>query len=152
MARSMKNVRIIITARALIFNEKNELLLVKNEINQPWFAPGGWLDGFEKLEETCVREIYEETGLTIKPLKLFKIDYYQLTAEQNIKWKENVNKIEHYFICKIVEGKIMQDDNFANKWIDEDVGNTGFINFFSQESLQKEEVSPQWIKFIHKDL
>ena len=46
----------------------------------------------------------------------------------------------------------MQDDNFANKWIDEDVGNTGFINFFSQESLQKEEGSPQWIKFIHKDL
>ncbi len=144
----MKNVRIITTARAIIFNEKNELLLVKNDGNQPWFTPGGWLDGFETLEETCIREVFEELGLKIRPLKLLKIDYYRQTAEENVKWKENINKIEHYFLCEISSGKVKQGGNFKNLWNDKDVGNTGFVRFFSKEELRKNDFAPKWLEFV----
>ena len=138
-------VRIIITARALIFNDKNELLLVKNEENGVWFTPGGWLDGFETLEEACIREVYEETGLKVAVKKLFKIDYFQLTAEQNIKWKENINKIEHYFICDIISGEIKTNSQNQNLWEDEDKGNTGFIKFFSKAELKNHNIAPKWL-------
>ena len=130
-------VRIVITARALIFNNKQELLLVKNEKDGVWFTPGGWLDGFETLEQTCVREVFEETGLKIEVQKLFKVDYFQLTAEQNIKWKENINKIEHYFICKIASGEVESNLENKNLWQDKDKGNTCFIKFFSKSELKK---------------
>ena len=145
------NVKIITTARALILNEKKELLLVSNGEKQNgkllWFTPGGWLDGFEKLEETCKREIFEETGLEIEVIKLYKIDYFQLTVKQNIKWKENINKIEHYFLCKIVKGKILSTKDDENLWQDEDVGNTKFIKFFSKEEflLKNNIIVPNWV-------
>ena len=129
----MEKVKVITTARALIFNTKNELLLVKNDENSPWFTPGGWLDGFEKLEETCAREVLEETGIEVEPIKLLKIDYHQLTIKQNIKWKENINKVEHYFLCKIIKGEPKIGEGNLNIWSDKDSGNTKFIKFFSEE-------------------
>lgn len=141
-----QNVRIICTARAIILNEKKELLLVSNAENSVWFAPGGWVDGFETLEETCVREVYEETGVKVKPLELLKIDYFKQTAEENVKWKENINKIEHYFLCEIVEGEFKIGEGNKNLWQDADFGNTGFIKFFSLQDLTKFKVAPEWIE------
>lgn len=145
-----QKVNIITTARAIIINENNQILLVKNEEDGYWFTPGGWLDGFETLEETCAREVEEETGLKIKVKDLYKIDYYKLTKEQNIKWKENINKIEHYFICEIQSGNILSDQNNANLWQDKDKGNTGFIKFFNKEELEQNKVAPKWIKNLIK--
>lgn len=145
----MEKVRVIVTARAIILNSKGELLLVSNSENGIWFAPGGWVDGFETLEETCVREVYEETGVKVKPVKLLKIGYFRQTKEQNIKWKENINKIEHYFLCEIVEGEFKIGAENKNLWQDEDTGNTEFIKFFTPEELQKFNVVPEWIKKIN---
>lgn len=141
-----EEIKIITTARAIIVNQNNQLLLVKNEYNGIWFTPGGWLDGFETLEETCKREVYEETGLTIKPESLYKIDYFQLTKKQNIKWKENINKIEHYYICKIENGDILCDDKNKNLWKDSDKGNTKFIKFFTKKELLQNNIAPKWLE------
>jgi ADP-ribose pyrophosphatase YjhB (NUDIX family) len=147
-------VRIITTARALILNEENDLLLVKNEDSNSWFTPGGWLDGFETLEETLKREVFEETGLVVMPIKLCKIDYYMLKAEDNIKWKENINKIEHYFLCNIVEGRIKSDKNHKNLWEDKDKGNTQYIRFFTEKERfsnnLKEEIVPAWLRYFKR--
>lgn len=141
-----EDVRIIVTARALIYNDKNELLLVKNEDSELWFTPGGWLSGFETLEEACIREVKEELGITVLPIKFVKVGYFQLTAEENIKWKQAVNKIEHYFLCTIAGGNLQLDPNGRNLWQDEDRGNTAFAKFFSKDELAKGDVSPEWIK------
>lgn len=145
-------VKIITTARALIVNDQKQLLLVKNKQDDIWFTPGGWVDGFETLEEACTREVYEEVGITVKPIKLFKIDYYKLTKEQNIKWGEAINKIEHYFLCNIEKGEIKSDSDNKNLWNDKDVGNTEFIKFFSKEDLVKISFAPNWLKDIFTDL
>ena len=139
----MEKVRIIVTARAVIINN-GKLLLVKNEDSSLWFTPGGWVDGFESLEDTCKREVYEELGIKITIKKFLQIDYFKLTAEQNKKWKENINKIEHYFLCDIAEGVVKSDSENRNLWQDKDAGHTSKVKFFTKEELLKVNFSPKW--------
>jgi ADP-ribose pyrophosphatase YjhB (NUDIX family) len=140
----MEKVRIIITARAVIIKE-GKLLLVQNQDNTLWFTPGGWLEGFENLEDTCKREVYEELGIKIKIQKFLQVDYFKLKAEHNIKWKENINKVEHYFLCEIVEGVVESDSENRNLWQDKDTGNTSRVKFFTKEELLTVNFTPKWI-------
>lgn len=53
---------------AFIFDEKEEkLLMVKNIKHDDWTMPGGMVEAGEILSEAVVREVKEETGLTIEP-------------------------------------------------------------------------------------
>lgn len=53
-----------ISAKALIYNEKWEFLLCK-ENNWTWDFPGGWLDHWEGYEVCIKRELQEEMWLEL---------------------------------------------------------------------------------------
>jgi 8-oxo-dGTP diphosphatase len=62
----------IISVYAAIRNDKGEFLLLKrseDSVTNPgkWDLPGGKLEREEILEEAVVREVWEETGITIVP-------------------------------------------------------------------------------------
>lgn len=62
----------IISVYAVIRNDKGEFLLLKRSENSntnpgKWDLPGGKLEREEILEEAVVREVWEETGITIVP-------------------------------------------------------------------------------------
>ncbi|SDF56516.1 8-oxo-dGTP diphosphatase [Methanolobus vulcani] len=58
----------------IIFNEKIVLIQRKNPPFQGKFAlPGGFVDIGETTEEAVVREVLEETGLTIEIVKLLGV-------------------------------------------------------------------------------
>jgi 8-oxo-dGTP diphosphatase len=62
----------IISVYAIIRNDKNEFLLLKRSEEShtnpgKWDLPGGKLEREEILEEAIVREIWEETGISIVP-------------------------------------------------------------------------------------
>jgi ADP-ribose pyrophosphatase YjhB (NUDIX family) len=59
--------------RAVIFNDKNEILLVKEKSDGKWSLPGGWADIGLSPTEVAVKEALEETGFTVKPKKLLAI-------------------------------------------------------------------------------
>lgn len=53
--------------------EDSKLLLVKQKVHaegRDWSLPGGRVDAGEKLDEAIVREMFEETGLTVEVVKL----------------------------------------------------------------------------------
>ena len=58
-------------ASSIIFDESREkILLTKRTDNGRWCLPGGGMDPGESVEEACVREAYEETGLQVKVTRL----------------------------------------------------------------------------------
>ncbi len=61
------NDQFLIGVTGIIFNEKNEVLLVKHTYRRvPWSLPGGYLKTKEHPKVGLTREIYEETGFRVK--------------------------------------------------------------------------------------
>lgn len=59
---------------AVIFDEAHEkVLLTRRADNGLWCVPGGKMEPGESAEECCQREIMEETGLQIKPIRLIGV-------------------------------------------------------------------------------
>ena len=56
--------------KCLTFNREGKILLIKRADNDShggsWETPGGGVDGLETLDEACIREVKEETSLTIE--------------------------------------------------------------------------------------
>lgn len=63
----------LVGAGVLVQNLDKKILLIKRTDNNMWGIPGGSSELGETFEETAVREVFEETGLTIKKLDLFSI-------------------------------------------------------------------------------
>ena len=61
-------------ATATIFDaERKNVLLTQRTDNGRWCLPSGAMDPGESAEETCVREIMEETGLEVRVTRLVGI-------------------------------------------------------------------------------
>ena len=67
-------------ATTLVFNSKKELLLNLRTDTNTWGIPGGSMELYETIEETAIRELKEETGITAETLELVAVlsgkDYY----------------------------------------------------------------------------
>lgn len=57
---------------AIVFNSNDEILLIKRA-NGRWFYPGGFCDVGYSPAENAVREVREETGLSVSPVKLIGV-------------------------------------------------------------------------------
>ena len=59
----------------LLFNNKNELLIVKPDYREGWLVPGGVTDEDESPLHSAIRETKEENGLDITDLRLVGVHY-----------------------------------------------------------------------------
>ena len=57
-------------ASAIIINDKNQILLQKRVDNDKWGLPGGCQEIGERFEDTVIREVKEETNLTVNETDL----------------------------------------------------------------------------------
>ena len=58
----------------VIFDEtRKNVLLTKRSDNGLWCLPGGRMEPGETVEECCQREVFEETGLEIRPTRLIAV-------------------------------------------------------------------------------
>lgn len=58
----------IVSAAAIVLNEKGELLLIKGP-RRGWEMPGGQVEEGESLTDAAIRETKEETGIDIEIIK-----------------------------------------------------------------------------------
>jgi 8-oxo-dGTP diphosphatase len=58
----------IVSAAAIVLNDKNELLLIKGP-RRGWEMPGGQVEEGESLTDAVVRETKEESGIDIEVIK-----------------------------------------------------------------------------------
>lgn len=78
--------------RAIIFVDDKIVSMYREREGRIFYTfPGGGLEGDESQKECVKREMMEEFGIVIEPIK--KVYVY-----------ENKNGIEHFYICKWVSG------------------------------------------------
>ncbi len=69
-----------------------KILLSHETVSGWWLVPGGGMEEGETAESCCVREVEEETGYIVQPLREFLTLY---------EYYEDYRYISHYFICKV---------------------------------------------------
>jgi ADP-ribose pyrophosphatase YjhB (NUDIX family) len=98
---------------AVIFDENRRILLVKTTYNRfhPWGLAGGALEYGESAEEAVIREMWEETGMTVEIEKLL---LYKTFAP---------DKFGMYYLCTIKDGVFQPSDEICE------------YGYFSRENL-----------------
>lgn len=74
-SRSMVGTKpvIMVGAGVALFDKQNRMLLQKRKDSQTWALHGGFMELRESTEETAKREVFEETGLKLGDLELYKV-------------------------------------------------------------------------------
>ncbi len=62
-----------VDVRAVVFNEANQILLVKEKVDGFWSLPGGWSDISFSPSEVAEKECLEEAGLKVKAVRLLAV-------------------------------------------------------------------------------
>jgi ADP-ribose pyrophosphatase YjhB (NUDIX family) len=102
---------------ALIF-ERGRILLVergKEPLKGYWSLPGGVLEIGETLEQGIIREVREETGLEVEPLKMLEI------FERIIRDSQGAPEY-HYvlidYVCRVTGGSLRAADDASRvAWV-----------------------------------
>lgn len=125
--------------RAVIFNGQQQILLLKEKADGKWSLPGGWADIGLSPTEVAVKEVLEETGLSVKPKKLLAIldKHCHLHPPQ----LDYVYKI--FIQCEVTGGT--QTAAF-------DILDTGFFAQNTIPELSSDRVLPSQIKLMFEYL
>ncbi|MGD6933605.1 MAG: NUDIX hydrolase [Candidatus Bathyarchaeia archaeon] len=97
------------TATAIIPYPEGKILLIKRDtlpFKGYWALPGGRLDPGEIVEQTCVREVKEETGLDVEIV--CKVGDYH---EQGLKDDVEYDYYPACFVVKVVGGATRKQDS-----------------------------------------
>jgi 8-oxo-dGTP diphosphatase len=109
--------RPLVGVGAIIFNRDRILMAQRGK--QPlqgwWSLPGGALELGESLEDAVCREVLEETGLVVRPVKLFEV------FERIIRDAAGAPEY-HYvlidYVCRATGGELRPgDDVCAVEWV-----------------------------------
>lgn len=119
---------------------KNGKILLSYEKNTDvYMTPGGGLENDETLEECCIRELKEEAGYLVKPLKHFLVinEYCFETMY-----------VSNYFICDII-GEAEQsltdievEHGITPVWIEIDKA----LEIFGDYASKKEDIASLYLR------
>lgn len=126
---------ILVGSNVIIENQCNEVLLQKRHTGT-WGLPGGLLEIGETLEQTAVREVFEETGLQVDNLELintFSGEKYHFILP---------NKDEIYVVTSLYRALTYSGD------LVEDSEETLELSFFSYDFLP-ELLEPEYLDYIN---
>jgi len=122
---------------AILMDETGcNILLTRRTDNGRWCLPGGAMDPGESLEECCVREVREETGLEVRVVRLIgiystphRVTYY---ADGN-RWQI----VTAHFLVASTGGTL----GISNETTD--------VGFFSPADIAKMDIIDSHIERIH---
>ncbi len=104
------------TVGALIFNQKNKVLLMKShKWKGKYVMPGGHVELGERIEDALKREIREETGLDIYDIKFI---IFQEFIFDDVFWKKR-HFIFLDFSCKTKSDNVtLNEEGQEYAWVD----------------------------------
>lgn len=86
--------------RGIIINEMGQVLLLHSNKHNGYSIPGGTVEDNESIKDTVLREVFEETGAEIIPIKIVGKYYH---TSKNFVYEGNTfdsNRVEYFYFCK----------------------------------------------------
>jgi len=129
------------TVGALIFNDKNQLLIVKtHKWKGNYTIPGGHVELGERLEEAVNREIREETGLTMT-----RADFL---CHQQFIYDDSFWEKRHFiffdFVCRVKKGEVRLNEEAQEfAWVDLDEVENYPVDKYLKYALERVQANPQ---------
>ncbi len=125
------------TTGAYIFNDAGELLLVTRAVNPRkglWDIPGGFMEEWETAEESVVRELKEELGITVDNLRI--IGVYSDSYVEDYEYAT----LNLAYVADWTGSEIIPDDDVSG------------YQWFPLDQLPWEEIAFPWIRRALEDL
>ena len=122
--------------RAVIFNVKDEILLVKEQADGRWSLPGGWSDVGFTPKEVVVKEAKEETGFDVEVIRL-------LAVFDKKCWNHPSSTFYIYkmcFLCKLT--------GTGNDELTFDILDKGFFALDNLPTLSLDRILPEQIQLL----
>ena len=124
-----------VDVRAVVFDEQGRLLMVREKADGLWSLPGGWADVGFSPSEMAVREVREETGLTVQPERLIAV--FDKKCHPHPPHLHYVYKI--FIGCKLLGGEMKTAF---------DTLDVGFFEKCDIPQLSEERVTPEQISLM----
>jgi ADP-ribose pyrophosphatase YjhB (NUDIX family) len=124
---------------AFIEDKKQRILLTRRSDNGRWCLPGGHVDPGENVEEACIREVLEETGLKVKIERMVGV----YSSPNTLTVYPDGNKAQFVSICfqaRVLSGALSTSDE------------TTALDFFPLEEVYKMDVMETHIPRIEDAL
>jgi len=104
-----------VAVRAIIVNEKGQILILKRSDNQfqagRWCLPGGKVDFGESAEEALIKEVAEETALNVTSHRF--LFYQDNLPDETVP----MHFISLYFECEVSGNLQINDESDEARWI-----------------------------------
>jgi len=101
--------RIVPGASAVVLDEAGRILLHRRDDNELWSIPGGGMEVGERISDTVVREVREETGLEVEPEAIVGI-YSNPQHVVEYGDGEIRQQFSVCFACRLVSGELATND------------------------------------------
>ena len=98
--------------RGIILNDMGQILLLHSKRHNGYSIPGGTVEKGETIKDTVVREVMEETGADVTPIKVVGKYYH---TSKNFSYDGvtfDSNRVEYFYFCKF---KSFVNDNHGLK-------------------------------------
>ena len=123
--------------RSVVFNDKDEILLVREKVDGRWSMPGGWADVGFTPKETAVKEAKEETGLDVCAERLLAVMDKRCHAHPAAPFY--VYKM--FILCKVLGGEFNEAFDIMDK---------GFFPLDSLPPLSLDRILPEQISMMYE--
>jgi ADP-ribose pyrophosphatase YjhB (NUDIX family) len=118
--------------RAVVFNRQDEILLVREQSDGLWSLPGGWADVGYSPKEIARKEVKEETGLEVHPVRLLSVADMSKHPHPPIPFYV----YKFFILCELTGGEFTQAFDILDK---------GFFSPANLPPLSLERVLPEQI-------
>jgi 8-oxo-dGTP diphosphatase len=104
--------KIILTNMCMVY-DNNGNILVQDRVSKDWPGinfPGGHVEYNESLEESCIREMKEETGLELKNLEFVGVYEWNII-------KDHIRHLAILYKTKDYNGELISSNEGKMLWI-----------------------------------
>ncbi|MFA7222871.1 MAG: NUDIX domain-containing protein [Bacilli bacterium] len=104
--------KIILTNMCMVY-DNNGNILVQDRVSKDWPGinfPGGHVEYNESLEESCIREMKEETGLELKNLEFVGVYEWNII-------KDHIRHLAILYKTKDYSGELISSNEGKMLWI-----------------------------------